>query len=38
MEKGIKKLNKMTMKDVWQYYNRSLKKKTQTRIDIETED
>ena len=38
MEKGIKKLNKMTMKDVWQYYNRSFKKRTQTKIDIETED
>ena len=26
MEKGIKKLNKMSMKDVWDYYNKYFKK------------
>ena len=29
MEKDAKQLNKMTMKDVWKYYNKSFKKKTQ---------
>ena len=38
MEKGIKKLNKMTMKEVWEYYNRSFKKKIQTKINIDTEE
>ena len=38
MEKGIKKLNKMTMKEVWQYYNKSFKKRIQTKIIIETEE
>ena len=38
MEKGLKKLNKMTMKDVWQYYNRSQKFKTQTKIEVDTQE
>ena len=37
MEKGIKKLNKMSMKDVWDYYNKYFKK-TQTKILIENEE
>ena len=37
MEKGIKVLNKKkTMKDVWEYYNKSLKRKTYTKIKIDT--
>ena len=38
MEKGIKKLNKMSMKEVWQFYNNSFKKKSQTKITIENEE
>ena len=37
MEQGIQKLNKMSMKEVWQYYNKSFKKRTQPKIFIETE-
>ena len=36
MEKGIKVLNKKTMKDVWEYYNKSLKRKSYTKIKIDT--
>ena len=32
MEKGIKKLNKMTMKDVWEYYNRNFKKEHKQKL------
>ena len=38
MESGIKKLNKMTMKNVWEYYNKNFKKRTQTKIIIENEE
>ena len=38
MEKGIKQLNKMSMKEVWQYYNKSFKKKTQAKIMIKNEE
>ena len=38
MEKGIKQLNKMSMKEVWQYYNKSFKKKAQTKIMIKNEE
>ena len=38
MEKGIKKLNKISMKEVWQFYNNSFKKKSQTKITIESEE
>ena len=38
MEKRIKQLNKMSMKEVWQYYNKSFKEKTQTKIMIENEE
>ena len=34
MEKGIKKLNKMTMKEVWQYYNKSFKKELKLRYNL----
>ena len=35
---GYQETNKMSMKDVWYYYNRSLKKRSQTKINIETEE
>ena len=36
MEEGIKELNKKTMKEVWDYYNRSYKRKLQTKIKVDT--
>ena len=36
MKEGIKELNKKTMKEVWDYYNRSYKRKLQTRIKVDT--
>ena len=36
MEEGIKELNKMTMKEVWDFYNRSYKRKLQSRIKVDT--
>ena len=34
MEKGIRKLNRMTMKEVWQYYNRSFKKEHKLKLTL----
>ena len=36
MEEGIKELNKKTMKEVWDFYNRSYKRKLQSRIKVDT--
>ena len=37
MEKGIQNINKMSMKEVWTYYNKSFKNRTQTKIKLENE-
>ena len=38
LKKNIKKLNKKTMKEVWNFYNKSYKHRTQTKIQVETEE
>ena len=37
MEEGIQNINKMSMKEVWTYYNKSFKNRTQTKIKLENE-
>ena len=36
MEEGIKELNKKTMKEAWDFYNRSYKRKLQSRTKVDT--
>ena len=38
MEKDLKKINKMSMKDVWKHYNKNIKKRSHTKINIENEE
>ena len=37
MEENLSKLNSKTMKEVWEYYNKSLKYRSQVKIKLENE-
>ena len=37
MEDDIQSINKMSMKEVWTFYNKSFRNRTQTKIKLETE-